>query len=310
MSQAGTPVTSTNSGAAVPFFTGSNPALQPETSRSKVVGAVWSPSFLGGFNLALDWWRVRIENTIVSDSAQSMLNDCYVFGIAERCGVDKGNGFTRDPVTGNVNSARYGDTNAGFREVEGYDLDLSYRFESARFGSLRIVSNSTYNVSDVSTSTNLPQYPVSSIGWGSSFRVRSNLKLDWDRGIYGAGWTTRYYSPTMEACKYFTPSPSGVAPVTVPHLECDEIVYSPTGALNPDGSPQSQISRRRKIGATTFHDVQFRIKTPWNGSVSLGVNNVFDKVGTVMYSMPSSGYSYYGGFDIGRFLYLRYTQKF
>ena len=310
LSQAGTPVTSTNSGAAVPFFTGSNPALQPETSRSKVVGAVWSPSFLGGFNLALDWWRVRIENTIVSDSAQSMLNDCYVFGIAERCGVDKGNGFTRDPVTGNVNSARYGDTNAGFREVEGYDLDLSYRFESARFGSLRIVSNSTYNVSDVSTSTNLPQYPVSSIGWGSSFRVRSNLKLDWDRGIYGAGWTTRYYSPTMEACKYFTPSPSGVAPVTVPHLECDEIVYSPTGALNPDGSPQSQISRRRKIGATTFHDVQFRIKTPWNGSVSLGVNNVFDKVGTVMYSMPSSGYSYYGGFDIGRFLYLRYTQKF
>ena len=44
--------------------------------------------------------------------------------------------------------------------------------------------------------------------------------------------------------------------------------------------------------------------------IGLAVDNVFDKVGTVMYSMPSSGYSYYGGFDIGRFLYLRYTQKF
>ena len=113
-----------------------------------------------------------------------------------------------------------------------------------------------------------------------------------------------------EACRYFTPSPSGVAPVTGPHLECDQIVYAPTGVLNPDGSPQSQLSRRRNVGSTTFHDVQFRVRTPWDATVSLGVNNVFNKVGPVMYSAPSSGYSYYGGFDIGRFLYLRYTQAF
>ncbi len=310
LSQSGAPVTSTNASAAVPFFTGSNPALQPETSRSKVVGMVRSPSFLNGFNLALDWWHVRIESTIVSDSAQSMLNDCYVFGIAERCGINKGNGFTRDPATGNIDALRYGDTNAGYREVEGYDLDLSYRFQSERFGSVRIVSNSTYNVSDVATSTDLPQLPVSTIGWGSSFRLRSNLKLDWDHGAFGAGWTMRYYSPMKEACRYFTPSPSGVAPVTGPHLECDQIVYAPTGVLNPDGSPQSQLSRRRNVGSTTFHDVQFRVRTPWDATVSLGVNNVFNKVGPVMYSAPSSGYSYYGGFDIGRFLYLRYTQAF
>jgi iron complex outermembrane receptor protein len=29
-----------------------------------------------------------------------------------------------------------------------------------------------------------------------------------------------------------------------------------------------------------------------------------------MYSFPSSGSPYYGGFDQGRFLYVRYTQKF
>ncbi len=310
LSQAGTPVTSTNSGAAVPFFSGSNSALQPETSRSWVVGAVWSPSFVPGFNVALDWWRVRIENTIVSDSPQSMLNDCYVFGVSERCGMNKGNGFTRDPVTGNVDDLRYGNTNAGFREVEGFDLDLSYRFQSERFGSVRVVSNSTYNVSDYATSTDLPQLPVSTIGWTSSFRIRSNLKLDWEQGAFGASWITRYYSPMMEQCKYFTPSPSGVPPVTGAHLECDEIVWAPTGALNTDGSAQSQLSRRRNVGSTTFHDLQVRIKTPWDASIAMGVNNVFEKVGPVMYSMPSSGYSYYGGFDVGRFLYMRYTQKF
>jgi iron complex outermembrane receptor protein len=29
-----------------------------------------------------------------------------------------------------------------------------------------------------------------------------------------------------------------------------------------------------------------------------------------MYSGPNSQYSYYGGFDIGRFYYLRYQQTF
>ena len=151
----------------MPFFTGANPALQPETSRSWSVGTVWSPGFLEGFNLTLDWWKVRIENTIVSDSPQSMLNDCYVFGIAARCGVNQGNGFTRDPVTGNVDGLRFGDTNAGHREVEGYDLDLAYRYQSSRFGSVRVVSNSTYTVSDYSTSTDLPQLPISTVGRGA-----------------------------------------------------------------------------------------------------------------------------------------------
>lgn len=310
LSQAGTPVTGTNSGAAVPFFSGSNEALQPETSRSWVVGAVWSPSFLSGFNAALDWWKVRIEDTIVSDSPQMMLDDCYVFGIDGRCGVTSGNGFTRDPVTGNVDSLQYGRTNAGYREAEGYDLDLAYQFGSERFGRVRIASNSTYNVRDVSTSTNLPQHPVSGIGWGSSFRLRSNLRLDWERGAYGASWTTRYHSSMTEQCRYFTSSPSGVPPVTEPHLECDWIGFAPTGVLNPDGSPQSELSRRRSVGSTTFHDIQFRVKTPWDATVSLGANNVFEKVGPVMYTQPASGYSYYGGYDVGRFVYMRYTQRF
>ena len=40
------------------------------------------------------------------------------------------------------------------------------------------------------------------------------------------------------------------------------------------------------------------------------INNVFDRVGPVMYSRPQSSFSYYGGFDIGRFTYLKYTQRF
>lgn len=65
-----------------------------------------------------------------------------------------------------------------------------------------------------------------------------------------------------------------------------------------------------ETGSNTFHDVQFRMDVPWNATVALGVNNVFDREGQVLFTGPSSEYSYYGGFDFGRFAYMKYQQRF
>jgi hypothetical protein len=35
-------------------------------------------------------------------------------------------------------------------------------------------------------------------------------------------------------------------------------------------------------GSNTFHDLQVRYSLPWDGTVSLGVNNVFDHQGPIM----------------------------
>ena len=310
LTTAGTPITSPNSSSAVRFLTGSNPALSPEQSRSKTLGVVWSPSFLEGFNGSLDWWKVRITDTIVTDRPGSMLEDCYVRGITSRCGFSGGNGFTRDPVTGNIDGLTFGKTNAGFREVEGYDLDLSYRFSTEQYGNFGVSSSSTYMIHDKGTNSHLPQLALSDTGFGGNFRLRSNLRAAWDKGIFGASWSTRYYSSMKESCRYYTPSPSGVPPVMVPHLECNEITYAPTGVINDDGSLGSEVSYRRRVGSTMFHDVQFRVEAPWNATVSVGANNVFGHTGPVMYSQPGSNSSNYGGFDIGRFVYVRYKQRF
>jgi len=42
----------------------------------------------------------------------------------------------------------------------------------------------------------------------------------------------------------------------------------------------------------------------------MGVNNVFDHQGPIMYSQPNSSFTYYGGFDIGRYMYMKYQQRF
>ena len=300
-----TPVGSANSQTPVPFTRGSNPLLTPELSKSQTIGFVWSPSFIQNFNASVDWWKIRITDTIVTDTPNAILTDCFVQGITSRCSPQL---FTRDPALGYINFMNYGNRNAGFRKAEGYDVDLTYRWDAGDYGAFTLNSNSTYTVGDWGLSTNDPREPLSSVsfaGTGSTtFRLRSNLGLSWNWGDFGASWTARYYSGMKESCTYFNSS------VLEPHLECNEITYAPTGVINPDGSLASALSRRKVSGSTTFNDVQFRWQAPWNATIAVGANNVFEKYGPPMYSQPSANFSYYGGFDIGRFVYMKYQQRF
>ena len=65
-----------------------------------------------------------------------------------------------------------------------------------------------------------------------------------------------------------------------------------------------------RTGANMFHDLQFAVKLPWNATAAIGANNITDHVGPIMFSTPNSDFPYYGGFDIGRFWYVKYSQKF
>jgi len=268
----------------VPFNSGSNPDLLPETSTSKTFGVVWSPEFVEGLNVSLDWWSVRVENTIVDDTPTDQLNDCYILGIADRCAS-----FSRDATTGIVSSLSYGGRNAGFLDTEGYDMEASYRFDTGSFGKFDFNWQTTYVSKYELKTSNDPNVPVSiENGFGSYFRVRSNLATNWTFGDFGIGWTMRYYSGTKERCYY--------------SWRCTDPDY-----VSSDPTKNFAMNR---MGANTFHDVQLRYNTPWNSTVSIGANNVFDHYGAPAFSAPNSQYSYYGGFDIGRFVYMQYKQNF
>lgn len=300
------PVGVPNSQTPVAFLSGSNATLQPETSVSKTLGVVWSPDFVEGLNMSLDWWNIRTESTIVADTPNQILNDCFIQGIASRCSSQL---FTRDPALRYINFLSFGSRNAGYRDVEGYDFDIAYRLATDSWGTFSAVSNSTYTASDVQVATNDPRFPVNAVGFGSQFRIRSNMNVGWQKDKFSVNWMMRYYSSQKENCTYAIPaaSPGGL----VPNLECNTIDPNfPTGGFNPDGSPATSLSRTNRAGAITFHDIQARWEAPWNGTIAIGANNVFNKVGPVRYTQPSANVSYYGGFDIGRFWYMKYTQTF
>jgi len=267
-----------------PFNAVSNPNLTPEKSKSKTVGLVWSPTFAQGLNMSLDWWNIKITNTIVTDSPDDQLNDCYVLGIAERC-----NSFTRDPNRHNVINLTYAPRNAGYQETEGFDFDVAYRFETDSWGTFNANLQNSYVTKNVLKTTNAQQVPVSILnGFGSNFRLRSNLVLGWERGDWGVTWGTRYFSSVKERCYY-----------------SDECSLPDFGS--PDPVRDQPMNKR---GSTMFHDVQVSWNAAWNATIAVGARNVFDHYGPQMYSAPNSQFSYYGGYDIGRFMYMQYKQKF
>jgi iron complex outermembrane recepter protein len=285
------PVTGPNQQTPVPFFGGAaNPLLEPEESESWNVGLVWRPEWevISGLQMSLDWWQVEITNTIVGDSPNFILQDCYVQGIASRCAL-----FTRDPVDGYVNNMRFGSRNAGFREVEGYDFDVNYRFET-QYGDFRVNWQSTYLVKDkLATSDDPGVIPDENIGdaesrVGTVHRIRSLFNVTWSYGDWGVTWGARYYSGLYEGCSF------------------------PDECSNPSetGPTPQQARATNHFGSNTFHDLQVRWSAPWDATISVGANNVFEHIGPIMYSQPNSNVVYNGEFDIGRFMYVRYQQNF
>jgi iron complex outermembrane receptor protein len=273
----------------VPFTSGSNPFLQPEFSESKTIGLVYSPNFVQGLSVALDWWNIRIDNTVVSDHPNDILSDCYVSLIESRCAL-----FSRDPTLGNiVSELSYGGRNAGYTETEGFDLEVNYALDTD-YGRLSAQWATTYVSLFETKSTNdagvIPTQDNGMVGdTFANFRVRSNLNLGWNYSDFGVNWGMRYNSGAKEDC------------------------FDDTICSNPDFQApwtEGTIEPKNRVGSVTFHDIQFSYKTPWNGRVAIGANNVFEKDPPIFYSGPLSGYSFYGGHDIGRFIYMRYQQKF
>ena len=101
--------------------------LVPEESDTITYGVVWSPSFLTGFNLSVDYFDIQIENAIQPINPLNTLDSCYIAGDAAACNrIDRdsngslwtGSGVVDDP---NTNIGGFGTT--------GIDVNANYAFD-------------------------------------------------------------------------------------------------------------------------------------------------------------------------------------
>lgn len=270
----------------------SNTELSPETSTSKTLGLVWSPSFVTGLNVTLDWWQIEIENAITRPDIQDIVNYCYSGSAQQQalyCGL-----ITRDPTYGStvqnytITNVRMPLLNLASYNVEGWDLGVAYRLPETSFGQFSFNLDATYlskwetkATADATADGRQGDYLNQDPYW----RVRGNLYVDWSFKDFGVNYGLRYKSGLKEECPF--------------DAEEDPVAFG----YCSDGAEGNYI------GATTYHDVQFRYATPWNGTIKLGVNNLWDK------QPPTSYVVAYNMFDPqydlpGRFYYMQYQQKF
>ena len=298
---AGVPATGAEQAAGqIRATSGGNPNLSPETATSKTLGFVYSPEYLEGFDVSVDWWNIQIENSITSLGAQTIADACILGGATAQCRL-----IQRLPGTGAISGLLDINTNGASDEVTGYDLNANYRFETENYGAFRVTSDTTFldeyiNVTESGIPGNPLVYSYAGNYYGRgalTARIKSNLTLTWDLADWGASWTTRYTSRLEEDCtKAVSPGTqcsNGIQPFNVDGLALNGLESVPTNSL----------------GGTTYHDVQVRWNAPWDGKISGGIRNVMDKDPPV--SIFVSNNSFDPSYDVpGRFFYVSYSQKF
>jgi iron complex outermembrane receptor protein len=286
---------------------GGNPNLTPETSTTKTLGFVYSPGWLEGFDVSLDWWNVELDNTIIAIGGQFVANACIQAGQPAFCNL-----ITRGP-NGNITGLLASVANTGELALEGWDLTLRYAIDTdwGRFGATW--DTTYYAKNDITVPTgefdeagNPVFDTIEQVGEltaatfpSAIWRLRSNANIRWNLGDFGVNWGIRYFHHVTESCADF----EGFDPVISQCSDPDRYI------ADPDNPGQSLYAGENKLGSTTYHDVRFNWQSPWNANIAVGVNNLFEKDPPI--SFTSFANSQIQDYEIqGRFWYAEYTQRF
>ena len=114
------------------FLGGGNPNLNAEEADTYTYGVVWTPSFIPGFNLSIDYFDIQIDGLVSSVGAQNTLDLCYLNNDAAACGrINRnpigqlwiGSGFVED-----LNN------NIGGLSTSGFDFNANYGFDLDQIG--------------------------------------------------------------------------------------------------------------------------------------------------------------------------------
>ena len=276
---------------------GGNTNLQPETSITKTLGFVWSPEYVKGFDVSIDWWKIDLKNTVGTFGGQFILEQCILNGFQNFCNL-----YNRSPG-GNIDTLLSAPLNFGKQTVEGYDLTLNYALKDTRWGNFSWNLDATYmknNQSDNNADGVINAADGGSVvgkyqqAFVNNWKYRANLMTRWEKGDIGATLFTRYYSRQEETCPFYT-NDYGFGQL------CNHATVDAAGLVQPGST--------NIIGGTTYHDVSFFWKAPWNAKITIGANNVFNKQPPVVFHAFANSFD--PQYEVpGRFYYMQYHQTF
>ena len=273
---------------------GGNPNLAPEKSDTYTAGIVFTPTFLRGFSLTVDYFNIQVKGLIQAGvgGANVTLSQCLSTGSPVYCNL-----IHRDPATGDL----FGNTgyviatnvNTGFLRTEGIDVESNYRFRLSDLHLPMDVPNiGTFTLNLVGTYTyEFVDQPVSGGGtfncagfYGSDKcgsplpRYRQKTRLTWAPPYpFTLSLQWRYIGGTKLDVDSANPFLSGI-----------------TNA--PIGAPVYDTADER-LPTINYMDVSATYKIKDGLTARVGVNNVLDTNAPIVDSnvFPASGPPYGNG---------------
>lgn len=103
---------------------GGNPDIKPEQAESETVGMVYTPAYIKGFDLSIDYYHIDISDAVSQIQPAAALQSCYIDNpVANNplCGA-----VLRDPSTGFITTAIVNDFNLASIEQSGVDIATNY----------------------------------------------------------------------------------------------------------------------------------------------------------------------------------------
>ncbi|HBN89179.1 MAG TPA: TonB-dependent receptor, partial [Rheinheimera sp.] len=107
---------------------GGNPNIKPEQAESTTVGIVYTPSYLNGFDVTLDYYTIEITDAVSQIQPAAALKNCYIDNPV--AGNPLCDAVLRDPQTGLISTAIVNDFNLAAVQQDGIDLAVNYRFNA------------------------------------------------------------------------------------------------------------------------------------------------------------------------------------
>jgi outer membrane receptor protein involved in Fe transport len=133
---------------------GGNPDLRPERADSYTVGLTLRPQMLPDFAGSIDYYRIKLTDAVGSLDAQVIMRNCLDTGDPTYCSQ-----LVRHPITGTLNGASVAgggyivqtNVNIGAGDLQGIDVQATYRLALGGLGSLRLMLNGAYLLKNETT---------------------------------------------------------------------------------------------------------------------------------------------------------------
>ncbi|MCL1088869.1 TonB-dependent receptor [Shewanella profunda] len=159
--------------------------LQPEESESFTVGLVYSPSYVDGMSVTLDYWRFKLDDAIARMDTQAGLDACFD-GDTTACET-----FNIVVVNGQGDLSNLTNvlTNVGSQDTSGIDFNLAYSFEGLGLD-WKVSNDTTYLVKFEQDGED---YTGTIDGnFGAYARVRNNFSISAGQDDWSVMYFNRY----------------------------------------------------------------------------------------------------------------------